>query len=322
TITVAAVVLGHLPAGGRLAGGLELDGAASHAAVADLAGALGMDTTATAAGVIAIGAASMANSVRAVTTERGLDPRDFALFAYGGNGPLHISLVARELGVRKVVVPPFPAVFAALGMLMADVRRDIVQTGVRTLGTEDAVDAETEGALEGAFAELERECARALRDGAVRYEGLDFQRAADMRYVGQEHTVTVPVPEEGGAAELKRAFDRAHGERYGHSAPQEPAQIVSLRVSAVGTLGKPDLPKIAAGGAEPPAAALTGSRDIVFTPAQGPVRSAVYAREALLAGNTLAGPAVVEEPTATTLLRPGDTLDVDAFGNLLLTIGQ
>ncbi|NJP45320.1 hydantoinase/oxoprolinase family protein [Actinacidiphila epipremni] len=322
TITDAAVVLGHLPAGGKLAGGLELDGAAAHRAVADLAGRLGMDPVATAAGVIAIGAASMANSVRAVTTERGLDPRDFALFAYGGNGPLHISLVARELGIRKVVVPPFPAVFAALGMLMADVRRDIVQTGVRTLGTEDDIDAGTEAALETSFATLERECAQALRGGAVRYEGLDYQRAADMRYVGQEHTVTVPVPDEPGGAALKRAFDRAHGERYGHSAPQERAQIVSLRVSAVGTLLKPDLPKVARGQAEPPAGARTGSRDIVFTPAEGPLPAAVYARDALLAGNVVTGPAVVEEPTATTLLRPGDTLEVDGFGNLLLTIGQ
>ncbi|SHM11519.1 hydantoinase/oxoprolinase family protein [Actinacidiphila paucisporea] len=322
TITDAAVVLGHLPAGGRLAGGLRLDGDAAHRAVGALAAELSLGPTATAAGVIAIGAAAMANSVRAVTTERGLDPRDFALFAYGGNGPLHISLVARELAIRKVVVPPFPAVFAALGMLMADVRRDIVQTGVRTLGTEEHIDADTADSLEASFQELERECAQALRDGAVRFEGLEFQRAADMRYVGQEHTVTVQVPGEPGAAALKRAFDVTHGQRYGHSAPEERAQIVSLRVSAVGTLGKPDLPKIARGRQEPPAGARTGGRDIVFTPAQGPVPSAVYAREALLAGNRIAGPAVVEEPTATTLLRPGDTLEVDAFGNLLLTIGQ
>ena len=131
TITDATVVLGHLAPSGELFGGLELDGEAARAAIAPLSERLGMDVVSTAAGIVAIGAAAMANSVRAVTTERGLDPRDFALFAYGGNGPLHISLVARELSVTRVVVPPIPAVFSALGMLMADVRADVVQTGVR-----------------------------------------------------------------------------------------------------------------------------------------------------------------------------------------------
>lgn len=319
TITDATVVLGHLSPAGELIGGMKLDGAAAHAAVARLADKLGLDVTATAAGIIAIGAAAMANSVRAVTTERGLDPRDFALFAYGGNGPLHISLVARELGVRRVVVPPIPSVFSALGMLLADVRFDVVETGIRTVRRSGADE------VEAAFEALEAECEQRLTGGALRFESLEFLRAADMRYVGQEHTVTVAVPSTApgadSAAALKRAFDAAHEQRYSHSAPDEPAQIVSLRVSAVGRLTKPDLVKVPDGDRVPPPAARTGSREVVFAPGTGAVSTPVYARAALLAGNRITGPAVIEEPTATTLLRPGDSLEVDGFGNLLLEIG-
>ncbi|MFG2056805.1 hydantoinase/oxoprolinase family protein [Micromonospora sp. NPDC048930] len=319
TITDAAVVLGHLSPDGRLSGGLPIDGDAAHHVIAALADRLGLDPVTAAAGVIAIGAAAMANSVRAVTTERGLDPRDFALFAYGGNGPLHISLVARELGITRVVIPPVPAVFSALGMLMADARLDLVQTGVRTLGATDPTE------IEEAYRALEVECAQRLRDSAIGFDQLEFLRAADMRYVGQEHTVTLPAPPLLGADDgddpLKRAFDAAHEQRYSHSAPGEPAQVVSLRVSAVGKLTKPDVPKVAAGDLAPPAGARTGTREVVFDPVHGAVPAAVFDRARLLAGNRIAGPAAIEEPTTTTLLRPGDTARVDEFGNLLVEIG-
>jgi N-methylhydantoinase A len=316
TITDATVVLGHLSGEGELFGGLRIDGDAAHAAITEIGDRLDLDPSTTAAGILAIGAAAMANSVRAVTTERGLDPRDFALFAYGGNGPLHISLVARELAISRVVIPPMPAVFAAMGMLLADVRLDVVQTGVRGLDEEAASD------IESAFRALEDECATALRAGSVAFDALRFERAADMRYVGQEHTVTVPVAGTiEGIDALKAAFDAAHQQRYSHSAADEPGQVVSLRVSAIGQLPKPTLTTIAHGGPQPAAEALTGRREATFHPPDGPVATPVYDRAALRAGNRIAGPAIVEEPSATTLLRPGDTLEVDAHGNLLLTIG-
>jgi N-methylhydantoinase A len=319
TITDATVALGHLSPQGELFGGLRLDGERSLAAIRDLAASLGLDPVATAAGIIAIGASAMANSVRAVTTERGLDPRDFALFAYGGNGPLHISLVARELGVRNVVIPPMPAVFAAVGMLMADLRRDVVETRVRLL--DESVIAD----VEASFQALEAECEKGLRDSEVGFESLRFERAADVRYVGQEHTVTVSLPPScagpDAAAELKQLFDSAHEQRYSHSAANEAAQIVSLRVSAIGELAKPALAHIAEGADDPTDRALTGRRDVVFSPADGPIPTPVYSRARLLARNRIDGPAAVEEPTATTLVRPGDSLVVDRLGNLLMTIG-
>lgn len=319
TVTDASVVLGYLPAEGQLSGGLQLDGTAAVAAVRAIADQLGLGTTEVAAGILAIGAASMANAVRAVTTERGLDPRDFALFAYGGNGPLHISLIARELGITRVIIPPYPAVFSALGMLMADLRHDIVTTGIRRLN------GLTEADLDRELTELAQECHQALLEGGVNFSRVRYVRAADMRYVGQEHTVAVTLPDLGdsgdGIAAIKSRFDQEHGLRYGHSAPEEPAEIVSLRVSAVGELPRPELAKIAIGNVEPDDAARVGAREVAF-PNEGVLMTPIYQRSALLAGNQISGPSVIEEGTATTLLRPGDLAEVDGYGNLLLTIGR
>ena len=319
TVTDASVVLGYLAADGDLSGGLRLDGAAGRAAIDDLAGPLGLTAADAAAGVLAIAAATMANAVRAVTTERGLDPRDFALFAYGGNGPLHVSLVARELGITQAVVPPYPAVFSALGMLMADLRDDVVSTDIRPLA------GLAPHTLERDFQALEETCRERVAGSAVGFSELTFVRAADMRYIGQEHSVTVTVGAlDAGPdpmAALKDRFDAEHLERYGHSAPAEPAEIVSLRVSAVGVLPKPEAGKIRHGPAEPDDAARTGTRRLVF-PATGELDAAVYRRSALRAGNRLSGPAVVEEGSATTVIRPGDRAEVDGYGNLLLTIGE
>jgi len=319
TITDATVALGHLSPDGELFGGLRLDGDKAVKAVEAVGARIGVDGVAAAAGIIAIGAASMANSVRAVTTERGLDPRDFALFAYGGNGPLHISLVARELGIRDVVIPMMPAVFSAVGMLMADLRRDIVETHVRTL------DAPALAEVESSFAALEMECEKSLRASEVDFGNVRFERSADMRYVGQEHTVTVALPREiaGPSAHhiVKELFDAAHEQRYGHSAHDQPAQVVSLRVSAVGELGKPPLREIDSGASVPDPQARIATRMVVFSPDDGAVPTPVFNRAALLSGNAIDGPAVIEEPTATTLVRPGDHVSVDRLGNLLLTIG-
>lgn len=319
TVTDAAVVLGLLQAGGELSGGLRLDGAAAAAAVDRIGAPIGLTTTEAASGILAIAAAAMANAVRAVTTERGLDPRDFALFAYGGNGPLHISLVARELGVSHVVVPTVPAVFSALGMLMADVRHDVVRTQV------DRLDALTPTLLDARFRELEAECVALLQDPPRPGDGLLFVRSVDMRYVGQEHYLTFEVPPldgPDGLRPVKAAFDRAHEQRFAHGAPEEPAEVVSLRVALVRPVQRPELAKVPDGGVTPPPEALLGSRPVVFGAGLPPQDCSVYERGALLAGNTVHGPAAVLEPTTTTLLRPGDRCVVDDFGNLRLTIGS
>lgn len=318
TVTDAAVVLGLLDAERALSGDLSLGAAAAHQVVARVADRVQLSAQQTAAGILEIAAASMANAVRAVTTERGLDPRDFALFAYGGNGPLHISLVARELGVRRVVVPPVPAVFSALGMLMADVRHDLVLTDIQVLGDTTAA------RLEGDFRQLEASGAAGLRGGGVAEDNIRFIRQADMRYLGQEHSLTIEVPDFFGATGMglvKETFDRAHLERFSHSAPEEEAEIVSLRVSAIGSIPRPDWAEIGTGQISPPAVARLGRRLVTLDAGDGPVECAVYSRRELLAGNRITGPAAIEEGTTTTVLRVGDSLTVDPIGNLLIEIG-
>ncbi|MDX6740628.1 hydantoinase/oxoprolinase family protein [Actinocorallia sp. A-T 12471] len=311
TVTDAAVVLGLLPSGSLLSGGLSLDGAAAEAAVGRVAAGTGLTTAETAGGILAIAAASMANAVRAVTTERGLDPRDFPLFAYGGNGPLHISLVARELGITRVVIPTAPAVFSAVGMLMADIRHDSARTSPARL---DDLDPAT---LDRAFAELAAECAGGAVPASAR-----VVRQADLRYVGQEHTITLDVPPlDTGLDPLKRAFDAAHRERFAHDAPDEPAELVNLRVSVIQPVPRPAPVRLADGDPLPPRAALTGTRSVILDVTAPPVTCPVYSRSALLAGNKIHGPAAIAEGTTTTLLREGDHCRVDDHGNLHLTIG-
>jgi N-methylhydantoinase A len=317
TVTDAAVVLGLLDERRELSGGLHLDGAAARKAIGDLADALGLDPLSAASGVLAIAAASMANAIRAVTTERGLDPRDFTVFAYGGNGPVHISLVARELGIRSVVIPPAPAVFSAVGMFMADVRHDFLLTDVRRLRA-------AAPQLEADYQALEDAGREVLRKGGVAEEHMRFVRFADLRYVGQEHSISVQIPDldDGELSELKAAFDKAHLERFSHSAPGEEAEIVTLKVSAIGSIPRPEWSVI---GEAPEVRATTpacANRQIVLDPNIGPVSCRVFDRANLLAGDRIGGPAAIEEGTTTTLLRDGDSLTVDTLGNLLIRIGE
>ncbi len=319
TLTDANVVLGRLAPDNFLGGALRLDQAAAVAALdTRLAQPLGVELERAAEGMLEVATSSMANAVRQVTLQRGLDPRDFTLVAYGGGGPLHASAVARELSIGAVVIPRAPGHFSAVGMLQADLRRDYVQTLFAQL------DDVPMAALEAQFQQLEAEGRGALAESGVPMDGISFERAADMRYVGQEHSVGVRVPGAVGAeearAEIKRLFDEAHELRYSHSAAEESADVVSIRVSAIGRLAKPAMPEIAAGTAAPPAEALVGRRSVAFA-GHGWLEAAVYDRERLLRGNTIAGPAVIEETASTTIVEPGDSLTVNQFGHLLLSIG-
>lgn len=278
---------------------------------------LGVEVERAAAGILDIATSAMANAVRSVTLQRGLDPRDFTLFAYGGGGPLHASAVARELQIGTVVIPEAPGLFSALGMLLADVRRDYVQTLFARL---DDVDMQT---LEREFQTLEAEGRAALAGSGIVADGVMFERAADMRYVGQEHTVAVRVPahvgDETDRATIKQLFDEVHQQRFSHSAPNESADVVSLRVTAIGQLAKPQLPRIAAGDRTPPATAQKGTRTILFA-GFGEQTTTVWERSALLAGNVIQGPAVIEEPASTTVVEPGDVATVNNFGHLLIRL--
>jgi N-methylhydantoinase A len=318
TVTDANVVLGRIAPEAFLGGHMRLDREAADTALRRrLAEPLGVDLERAALGILEVATSAMANVLRQVTLQRGLDPRDFTLFAYGGGGPVHATAVARELSIGRVVIPRMPGVFSALGMLLADLRRDAVQTWFERL---DDIEMRE---LEAQFAALEAETQRSLEQSGLPTEHIAFERAADMRYVGQEHAVTVRLPNalggEEARAEVKRRFDEAHQQRFSHSAPDEPAEVVSLRLSALGRLAKPAFPSIAPGGRVPPAAAGKGTRAVVFA-GQGSLETAVYDRDALRHGNVIEGPAVVEEDVSTTVIEPGDQMTVDEYGYLVMEL--
>jgi N-methylhydantoinase A len=318
TVTDANLVLGRLAADRFLGGEMRLDSAAAERAIADLAKPLDLTVTATADGILRIAATAMSLAVKGVTTERGLDAGQFALVAYGGAGPLHAVAVAREIGVRTVVIPQAPGLFSAFGMLHSDLRYDYVRTSLMRL--EDASFRD----IEKVYRELEAQGRAAIANTSVKPRQVTVARAADMRYVGQEHAVTVEIPlrvfERRDHSAIKRLFDAMHELRYGTSAPAEPAEIVSLRSTVAGIMRKPPQGKIKRGTSAAPRAARDGTRKAYF--GGGFRATPVYRRSGLLAGNRIKGPALIDEYASTTVLMPGDALSVDGYGNLVITVGS
>lgn len=317
TVTDCNLILGRLAPDRFLGGEMKLDLAAARTAIDQkIATPLGLDPIEAADGILRIAATKMAHMVRWVTTERGLDAADFVMIAYGGAGPLHAAMIARELRIGKVIIPHAPGHFSAYGMLFADLRRDFVNTWFRPLADASFDDME---ALYGA---MEIQGADDLARGREMTVGLAIQRGADMRYVGQEHAVTVDIPTDLFKAKdrdsIKRRFDAVHETRYGYSAPSEKAEIVSLRSATIGLMRKPGLEPIVI-GAVAPDAAFRGNRPVYFSNA-GAVATPTYDRALLKAGNRIPGPALIEEHASTTVVHPNDVLEVDGFGNLHIEI--
>jgi len=319
TITDANLLLGRLGADRFLGGEMKLDVSAAEQAMKKVASPLSLSLTEAAHGILRIAATKMSYAVKGVTIERGLDAGSFALVAYGGAGPLHATAVAREIGIRTVIIPRAPGHFSAFGMLFSDLRYDYVRTWFISLA---ALDFDK---LEAVYRELEQQGHAAIAASAIAPREVTVERALDMRYVGQEHFVTVDVPQDYFAREdragIKALFDAVHARRYGTSAPSEPAEIASLRTTVTGMIEKPGIDPIRSGRAAPPRDAHTGSRQAYFRET-GFVATPTFARAELLAGNRIAGPALIEEYASTTVLPPGDSLEVDAIGNLVMTISK
>jgi len=316
TVTDANLVLGRLGADRFLGGEMRLDVKAAERALAGVAKPLGLGVTEAAEGILRIAATTMSYAVKGVTTERGLDAGDFTLVAYGGAGPLHAVQVAREIGIRNVIIPFAPGMFSAFGMLFSDLRYDYVRTFYTPL--EDA----PFDRIEKIYRELEQQGRGAIAATSIKPQKITIKRAVDMRYVGQEHAVTVDLPMQVFTRQdrkaIKRHFDEMHALRYGTSAPAERAEFVSLRTTVIGVLRKPPQEKIARGARAPSNLADTGARPVYFDGRFKPVRT--WARAELRAGNRIRGPALIEEHASTTVLMPGDTLVVDAYGNLAIKV--
>jgi N-methylhydantoinase A len=319
TITDANLVLGRLGADCFLGGEMRLDLAGAGRALEQrIAKPLGLDLTQAADGILRIATSKMAHMVRWVTTERGLDAADFTLVAYGGAGPLHAAMLARELRIARAVIPRAPGHFSSYGMLVADLRRDFVSTWFRPLAEASF------GAMQAIYGDMERHGREAIAQSRVAVSNVAVHRSADMRYVGQEHAVTVDLPLELFTAEdrngIKQRFDAVHETRYGYSAAAEEAEIVSLRSAVTGLLQKPAFEPIAAGGAGPPTTALRGVRPVHFAELGRYADTPIYDRTPLVAGNRIRGPALIEEYASTTVVLPGDVVEVDAFGDLVIEI--
>ncbi len=319
TVTDCNLVLGRLAPDRFLGGEMKLDLAAAHSATEiKVAKPLGLDTVEAADGILRVATTKMSHMVRWVTTERGLDAADFALIAYGGAGPLHAVMIARELRIAKVIIPHAPGHFSAYGMLFADLRRDLVNTWFKPFA-----DASFED-MEALYAVMEKRGAADLERSRSMTTGIVVQRGADMRYVGQEHAVSVDIPmelfEKQDRAGIKKLFDAVHETRYGYHNADEKAEIVSLRSATIGLMAKPDRAPLEKGGASPDAA-FTGKRPVYFSDT-GMIDTSTYDRMRLTAGNRIAGPALIEEHAATTVVGPKDNVEVDAFGNLHIEIGR
>ena len=319
TVTDANLVLGRLAADRFLGGDMQLDAAAAEAAIIKrIADPLGMDVITAADGILKIAATAMSYAVKAVSTERGLDAASFAMVAFGGAGPLHASDVAREIGMGRIIIPQAPGHFSAFGMLFSDLRYDYVRTWPIRLADVDFAD------IEPIYEEMEDSGRAAIERTSINAGETVIQRAADMRYVGQEHAVTVDLSlalfETQDRDGIKAEFDRVHEIRYGTSAPAEQAEIVSLRSAVTGTMQKPPLEPIETGTEAPIDAAKAGSRRIYFGEEAGFIDTQAYDRRHLLAGNRIEGPAVIDEHASTTLIEPGDFAIVDGYGNLVISV--
>lgn len=268
-------------------------------------------------GIIRIANANMLNALRLISVRKGHDPRDFTLVAFGGGGSMHAPALARELGVKKVIVPVAAPVFSAWGMLMTDLRHDYIETRIQRL---DEADVRT---LNRLWAQMEETAVQQYREEGFPKERVMFSRWADMRYVGQEHTVKVPVPGESWTErtirEVIQRFHQLHEQHYTFKLESTPVEIVNMHLTAFGSVTKPKIQKMPAGDVSEEEA-IKEVRP-VFYEEEGWVRTRVYLRERLSPGMHLSGPAIVEEKAASTVVYPGQAVIVDDYGNLIIETG-
>lgn len=313
TITDANLVLGRIGTQSFLGGEMRLDEPSARQAIAarvatplGFSDAAGLDETAQ--GILALGTMTMAGAIKQVTIERGLDPREFTLFAFGGGGPLHASQIARELNIPQVIIPPEPGIFSALGMILADARVDETRTFLRDLAPESLAD------IEEAFATME-ESMRGQIERELESPHIRFERQADMRFHGQRHTLRTPLGTARNLGALRHAFEANYERKYGHVEAHAPIEFVTLVLTAYARIERPkleDLRPVIEGTCEAPVA----KRPIRFWEAPTRIETPVLRRNQLPIGYRAVGPAVIEEYGSTTIVGPSDTFEIGALGEI------
>jgi N-methylhydantoinase A len=320
TVTDANLVLGRLNPDYFIGGEIPLNLDAAHSAIqTEIAEPLGLTVERAAAGIIEVINATMVKGMRYVSVERGYDPREFTVVAFGGAGPLHATALASELDVPRVISPPMPGVTSALGLLVADFRHDYSQTYLRAL---PEVDLET---MNHIYADLEKAALDQMGQEGVAPEDVKFSRQADVRYLGQGYELEVAVPLgrlDGDSLKLiAERFYESHQQHYGYvKAENEVIQFVNLRLTAIGLLPRPQIPPAPPSpeADRNPRRALKGERPVYF---EGGFQAVpIYERSALLPGDLITGPTVVEQLDSTTVLAPGQQATVDGYGNLVIEL--
>ncbi len=315
TVTDANVVLQTLNPTHLLGGRMKVRQDLAKAAIGRLAQRLGMEMMATAQGIISVVTANMAKAIRVISVQRGHDPRDYTLMAFGGAGPLHAARLARELDIGRVLVPRTPGILCAMGLLLTDLRADFASTRLRTLGPSALPE------IEQAFAALAAQSTAWFEEEGVTPEARRLTRTVDMRYAGQNYELTIPVPDGPATAatldRLAEGFAAAHKQRFGFVAEGETVQLVTFRVEAAGLVPKASFqPQPNAG---PDATdAIVDRREVWLPEAGGFVVCPVYDRDRLHAGNHIAGPAIIEQMDTTTVVLPGMVARVEPYLNLIL----
>lgn len=307
TVTDANLLLGRLDADHFLGGAMRLDVAAARAALAELAGQMGADSPETAAwGVIQVANANMERAIRRISVERGYDPRRFTLVPFGGAGPLHACELAQNLQIPRVLIPSSPGVLSALGMLTAAPAKDYSRTVM--------LPAVAAGALPEQFAPLrERAQAEMAQEG---HAEVTLHYHLDVRYRGQSHELTIPYTPGEGVTAVTQTFHAAHQTRYGYRQPQEPVEIVTIRLTAVAPVTPPVLP-IQPLTQTSAVEAIIGEKEVWFD--QRSVVTTLYQRERLRPGHHFSGPALVFQYDTTIVIPPGWVTAVDETGNLVVS---
>lgn len=319
-VTDANVVLRMLNPDYLLNGQMKIDREASVAAVARLAEPLGLSVEETALGILRVVTANMARAIRVVSVQRGYDPRAYALVPFGGAGPLHASRLARELGMKTMVVPEIPGAQSALGLLMTDVKTDFMRTHITR------VDESTAADVDEVFDELTERAAAWFVEEEVEEAGRTLRPRLDLRYRGQNFELAVEVPAghrfaRDGVDAVIELFHEAHERVYGYRSEDATVEIVTFRLEASGSAAHVDVRRDEIHASEPEKA-IIGTRSTCFDPAEGYVDTPVYDRARLTPGDVVTGPAIVEQMDTTTVLLPSDVCRVDAYRNLIVEIGD
>jgi len=315
TVTDANIVLQTLNPTHLLGGRMAVRQDLARAAIDRLARQLGLPAMQTAQGIVSVVTANMARAIRVISVQRGHDPRDYTLVAFGGAGPLHAARLARELDIARILVPRSPGILCAMGLLLTDLRADFAATRLLPLAPHVVSD------VEAAFAALDTRAAAWFAQEHIGADARRTSRTVDMRYAGQNYELAVPLPAGPITAPtldlLAQGFAEAHRRMYGFIAESEPVQLVTFRVEATGLVAKATLAREALGGADA-TGAIRERRDGWIAEEERSVPCPVYERDRLTPGHRFAGPAIVEQMDATTLVLPGMTARVDAYLNLIL----